>query len=90
MVEPLSGGIGVNILKVANFSQVSNQPSQLESAAATRISRSQGPAASSRFFKLPQASLRCLKQQPESGSVVTEIKWWKKNHKNDIFCRISP
>ena len=36
----ISGGIGVKILEVVDWSQVSNQLSQLESVAATRISRS--------------------------------------------------
>ena len=36
----LSEGIKVNILEVVDWSQVSNHPSQLESTAATRISRS--------------------------------------------------
>ena len=35
----LSGGIGVKILEVVDWSQVSNQSSQLESVAAARISR---------------------------------------------------
>ena len=39
-VTQISGGIEVKILEVLNWSQVSNQPSQLESATATRISRS--------------------------------------------------
>ena len=36
----LSGGIKFKILGEVDWSQVSNQPSQLESAAATKISRS--------------------------------------------------
>ena len=35
----MSEDIGVKTLDVVDWSQVSNQPSQLESAAATRISR---------------------------------------------------
>ena len=34
----IRGAIKVKILEVVDWSQVSNQPSQLESAAATRIS----------------------------------------------------
>ena len=34
----LSGGIGVKILEVVDWSQISNQPSQFEVATATRIS----------------------------------------------------
>ena len=34
----LSGGIGVKILEVVDWSQISNQPSQFEGATATRIS----------------------------------------------------
>ena len=90
VLGPLSGGIKVKILEVVDWSQVQNHPSQLESVAATKISRSQGLQVSSSFFKLPQASSRFLKQQPEPGSVVTEISRQKTNHKNDAFCRISP
>ena len=36
----VSGAIGVKVLKVVDWSQVSYQPLQLESAAAARISRS--------------------------------------------------
>ena len=58
----------------------------LESASATRISCSQILEASSSFLKLLQASSRFFKQQPEPGSVVTEISRQKTNHKNDVFC----
>ena len=73
----LSGGIRVKILEVVDWSQVSNQSSQLESAAAIRISCSLSLEASSSFLKLLRATSRFLKQQPEPESVVTEIRWWK-------------
>ena len=73
----LSVGIGIKILEVVDWSQISNQPSQLESAAAIRISRARVLKllqASSSFLKPLQASSRLLKQQPEPVSVVTEIR----------------
>ena len=39
-VKYVSGSIGVKILEVVDWSQVSNQPSQVESVTVTRISRS--------------------------------------------------
>ena len=48
-VQKLSGGIRVKILEVVDWSQLPNQPSQLESAAAT---------ASSGFFKVLEAAGR--------------------------------
>ena len=73
-------GTGVKILEVVDWLQVLNQPSQLEPVAATRISCSQSLEASSRF----------LKQQSEPISVVPKIRQQKANHKNDVFCRVSP
>ena len=63
----ISGGIGVKTLEVVDWSQVLNRG--LESAAATRISRSRA------HLKLLQASSWFLKQHPEPESVVTEISW---------------
>ena len=90
LISIYQGDIGVKILELVYWSQFSNQPSQLESATATRISHSQSLEASPCFLKLLQASSRFLKQQPEPESVVTEISREKTNHKNDVFCRISP
>ena len=84
LIRFLSGGIGAKILEVVDWPQVSNQASHLESAAATRISRSQRFEASSSFLKLLQASLRFLKQQAEPDSVVTKIRR-KTNHEMMYF-----
>ena len=73
----LSVGIGIKILEVVDWSQVSNQPSQLESAAAIRINCARVLKllqASSSFLKPLQASSRFLKQQPQPASVVTGIR----------------
>ena len=53
--KKVSGGIGIKILGVVNWSQLSNQPSQLESVAARVLKLLQ---ASSRFFKLLKAAAR--------------------------------
>ena len=58
----ISGGIGVKILEVVDWSQVSNRGLEKLLAIAAEP-------------KLLQASSRFLKQHPESESVVTEIRW---------------